>query len=127
MSTVTTIKLDLSRLREFEDFADQFPFAISRAMNWTAKLARTRIVKELPQNFTVRNAFTAKGVGIGPNRGTYNGASKNDLRLTIFGKHDYLEAHNTGGRRPAGAQPISAVPVGARRNKEDSTQRGGWA
>ena len=123
MATITTISLDLSRLREFEEFADQFPFAISLGMNWTAKIARTRIVRELPLHFTVRTPWTAKGIGIGPNRGTYNGSSKNDLRLTIFGKHDYLEAHNTGGKRPQGAQSISAVPVGARASKEASTKK----
>lgn len=123
MAVVTTIRLDLSRLREFSEWADQFPFAISLAMNWTAKLARDRLVRELPLHFTVRNDFTKKGIGIGPDRGSYKGAAKNDLRLTIFGQHDYLEVHNTGGKRPSGDQSISAVPVGARPSKEATTKR----
>lgn len=123
MAVVTTIRLDLSRLREFAEWADQFPFAISRGMNWTAKLARDRLVRELPLHFTVRNEWTKKGIGIGPDRGTYKGASKNDLRLYIFGRHDYLEVHNTGGKRPNGDQPISAVPIGARASEQDTTKK----
>jgi hypothetical protein len=123
MAVVTTIRLDLSRLREFEEWADQFPFAISRGMNWTAKLARDRLVRELSNHFTVRNEWTKKGIGIGPDRGTYKGASKHDLRLHIFGRHDYLEVHNTGGARPNGDQPISAVPIGARPSETDTTKR----
>jgi hypothetical protein len=92
-------------------------------MNWTAKLARDRLVRELPLHFTVRNEWTKKGIGIGPDRGAYKGASKHDLRLHIFGRHDYLEVHNTGGKRPNGDQPISAVPIGARASEQDTTKK----
>lgn len=123
MAVVTTIRLDLSRLREFEEFADQFPFAISLGMNRTAKLARDELVRELPLHFRVRNAWTKKGIGIGPDRGSYKGASKNDLRLSIFGRHEYLEVHSTGGKRPQSDQRIGAVPIGARANPDDELKR----
>lgn len=123
MAVVTTIRLDLSRLREFEEFADQFPFAISLGMNRTAKLARDQLVRELPQHFTVRNAWTKKGIGIGPDRGSYKGASKNDLRLSIFGRHEYLEVHSEGGKRPQSDQRIGAIPIGARANENDELKR----
>lgn len=116
MAVVTTIRLDLSRLREFEEFADQFPFAISLALNRTAKLARAQLVRELSNHFTVRNDFTKRGVGFEP-------SNKRDLRVTIFGKHDYLEVHNTGGQRPSGGQPISAIPFGARPTEQTKTNR----
>lgn len=123
MAVVTTIRLDVSRLREFEEWADQFPYAISLGMNKTANLAIKQLVKELPETFTIRNSFTKRGIGLGPERPGNNGANKRDLRLFIFGKHEYLEIHRTGGDRPKGDQAIGAIPLAARANKGDELKR----
>lgn len=106
------LRLDLRGLREFEQFADQFPFAISHATNHVAKGPAVKTLRAaLPDYFTLRNKWTAGGIRF------FKAATKKDLEARVGAISDYLRAQVAGGPRPQGHKPIGAVPVLARADK----------
>ena len=114
------VQLSLDELRDFEQFADQFPFAISLAMNRTAKdhavpAMREGLYQSRPKGagFTDRGvSYTAGGIQF------YKSASKNDLTVKVGAISEYLLAATEGATdnsRPPGQSSIGAIPVGPTR------------
>lgn len=94
--------------RNMDAFADQIPFALSRAMNDAADDTRTKLIEETwPTHVQARNrsfmraALTTKG----------QRATKRKLQVTIYDKlgRGNLSLHSKGGTRQASRGTI-AVP-----------------
>lgn len=113
------VRLNLDGLRDFEQFEDQFPFAISHAMNATAKQdavphMREGLAASRPggAGFTVRSKYTAGGIQF------VKAATKTSQQVTVGAVSDYLLAQSEGAAdnaRPESKKPIGAVPIGATR------------
>lgn len=126
------IRLNLDELRDFEQFSDQFPFAISLAMNLTAKQDAVPAMREglgTPKpkgaGFIVRTPYTAGGIQF------YKSASKHDLTVKVGAVSEYLLAQTEGtsdNSRPDGGRPIGAVPLGPTREPRNTklARRNDW-
>jgi len=127
------VSLNLDELRDFEEFADQFPFAISLAMNWTAKqdavpAMREGLYQSRPKGagFTDRGvSYTAGGIQF------YKSASKADLTVKVGAISEYLLAATEGASdhsRPPGKSSIGAIPVGPTRDPKSTklARRNDW-
>jgi hypothetical protein len=114
---VVGMRLDLGLLREYEEHADQFPFAISLAMNKTAKGPAVDHLREglvTDARFTVRGKWTPGGIRF------WKAASKTDLTVKLGAINDYLRAQSVGTSDPTrpdgeGGGPLGAVPIGQTR------------
>lgn len=78
------------------------PFAAARALNRTASLARDAVRSDMPQRFTLRRPWVAKGIGI-------ERASKEDLNAVVFSRDAFMADQEYGANR-SGATQI--IPVG---------------
>lgn len=99
------IKIDHKRVaRQLGAFVKQTPFALSYGMNLTAGDAVKTIRTDLHRFFTVRNAWTAKGVSFKP-------STKRNLNVEIGSKDEYMVAQALGGRKKAKAGGDVAIPL----------------
>lgn len=71
---------------------NQFPFAISKALNATAKGAQGVIQRELPHIFTLRRNWVVKGIQI-------RAATKRDLTARVGSVDAFMAIHATGGTK----------------------------
>lgn len=117
---VLTAALDLSGLEQFSGLPGQLNFALSHAMNKTAKMAEKAAQDDLPNHFTLRNKWTRGGIRF------FQAATKKRLTVRVGSISDYLRAHETGDSRPASKQRIGAVPLAARSPKTAMTPRADW-
>ncbi len=126
-----TTRLDLRGLKEFDEFAERhFQFAISHAMNMTAKgeavnHLRRGLSSPDGARFTVRNKYTPGGIRF------FKAASKHDLTVKVGAISDYLRAATEGTHdddRPDGGRSIGAVPLGPTRQPITTTtaRRNDW-
>lgn len=127
------VSLNLDELRDFEEFADQFPFAISLAMNWTAKqdavpAMREGLYQSRPKGagFTDRGvSYTAGGIQF------YKSASKSDLTVKVGAISEYLLAATEGSTdnsRPESKSDLGAIPLGPTREPKTTklARRNDW-
>ena len=127
------VQLNLDNLRDFEEFADQFPFAISLAMNTTAKQEAVPAMRDglylkrpIGAGFTDRSvSYTAGGIQF------YKSASKHDLTVKVGAISEYLLAATEGATdnsRPPGKSSIGAIPVGPTRDPKNTklARRNDW-
>lgn len=107
------ITLDTGFLDEWQAFEKLFPYAIARALNKTAKRAGRDLRMSLAEYFTIRNNWTARGIGLP--RDPTKWASKDWLRVEVGAAQDYMRAATIGGpgghARPAGRKPEGAIPA----------------
>lgn len=92
-------------------YADEVPYAMSRALNRTAWKARKYLQEQLPSEFVVRNQWTSRGMQV-------EQASKRKLLAVVGSVRDYMEVQTTGGDRPHAGETMG-VPIigGARKTK----------
>lgn len=127
------VQLNLDELRDFEQFADQFPFAISLAMNWTAKkdavpAMRDGLYLKRPSGAGFQDrlvSYTERGVQF------YKASTKRDLTVKVGAISEYLLAATEGtadNSRPEGRSSIGAVPVGPTRQPKHKVlaRRNDW-
>ncbi len=103
------ITFDEKSLRRwFEDLATkQIPFAMSLAVNMTAKDARKELQDTLPRYFTVRSPRTKKGI-------RFEGSHKKrwpDISATVGSLDDYMRRQARGGTKRPGSAGYVAVPT----------------
>ena len=114
MSTLTTARLDLRGLRAFEAWSDQFPFAISHALNKTAQLAAVALRVTLKDYFADRgkaSAYVKRRLTI------TKVSTKRDLTVQVSSADDFMRAHAVGDERPNSGSDISALPLAMRQPK----------
>ena len=90
--------------RNLDDAARRHvPFAIARALTWTAKDAQTDVREDLPKRFTLRNSWVKNGIRISP-------ATKASPQAIVGSLEPFMERQETGGaKRSRGGHRI-AVP-----------------
>ena len=100
------------------DLNKQFRFALSKALNATAKLAQTATKKAIQSSFTIRGNWLNSAIGP-----KVLFATKDDLSAAVVMKGDFLNLQETGGiKLPSGR--FLAVPTGnVRRTKRDIIAR----
>lgn len=106
---LVTIKADLQGFerRVSEAVRKQIPFATARALTKVALVARDELRRQLPERFTIRSGWVAKGVTIVP-------ANKTDWPnpfAVVGSRDDFMLLQETGGPKlPKYANKI-AVPT----------------
>ena len=107
------ITLDTSFLDEWQAFERLFPYAIARALNKTAKRAGRDLRMSLTEYFTIRNKWTAGGIGMPKDPTKW--ASKDWQGVEVGAAQDYMRAATIGAHgghtRPEGKQPEGAIPA----------------
>ena len=98
----------------------QIPFALARALTWTARDARDALRDQLPQHFTIRNTRTRAGIH-------FRGAKKGDDPSAVVGSYDpYMARQALGGVKKPTKGDTVAVPIGARPSPEAKTSPAKW-
>ena len=87
-----------------EEYAKQVPYATALAINEVAFLARKDLADLLPETFTVRNAWTARGMRV-------DTATKRTLTAEVGSTRPYMGPHALGGDR-AGDKKGAVPKVG---------------
>ena len=127
------VRLNVEELRGFEQFADQFQYAIALAMNWTAKNDAVPVMREGLYHSRPQGAgFTDRGVSY--TRGGiafFRSARKNDLMVKVGAISEYLLAATEGthdNSRPMGPNDIGAIPLGPTRDPKSKklARRNDW-
>ncbi len=113
--TVSVEVDDREFARAMKGAEKQIPFAVANALTQTAKDAQKRVRGLLPASFTVRSAYVANGIRIGP-------AKKGALVATVGSISPFMGDHAEGGTKTTAKGGDVAVPVGARANKRDRTR-----
>ena len=85
----------------------QVRFAAAVALTRTVKDSQEEVRRQLPERFTIRTGWVAKGIRIKP-------ARKNNLEASVRVLDDFMALQETGGLRRSLSGEALAVPVGAR-------------
>ena len=93
--------------RAFADLEKQLRFASAQALTRTAQDAQEEVKRQLPERFTIRTGWLAKGVRIRP-------ASRNNLKASVLVKDAFMALQETGGDKTSPFGDALGVPVGAR-------------
>jgi hypothetical protein len=87
-----------------KEFARQIPFAVSYAMNLTAKNCVEYMRSDIHRIFTIRNNWEAMGI-------TFKPASKRDLSVEVGSRHEYMAAQVLGGVKEAKSGGTLGIPM----------------
>ncbi|MBF0142870.1 MAG: hypothetical protein HQL59_05360 [Magnetococcales bacterium] len=93
--------------RAFADLEKQLRFAAAQALTRTAQDAQEEVKRQLPERFTIRTGWLAKGVRIRP-------ANRNNLKASVLVKDAFMALQETGGDKISSFGDALGVPVGAR-------------
>jgi len=93
--------------RALNSLPKQTRFATAVALTRTAKDAQGKVRQELPERFTIRNGWVAKGIRIRP-------ASKSHLESAVTILDKFMALQETGGTKRSHSGKGVAIPVGAR-------------
>lgn len=93
------------------------PFALARALTWTAKDAQGVVQEDLPNRYTLRNNWVKNGIRIVP-------AKKDEPQAVVGSLEPFMKRQEEGGTKKARDHSRVAVPVNARRNKRQMIPKG---
>jgi hypothetical protein len=100
-----SVKLDRVLLDRLTDLhKKQIPFALARALTWTAQEAQKDIKDKLPSQFTLRNKFIQGGIQITP-------ATKAGLVSEVGSITDFMGLQQEGGDKSPRVGKHLAIPV----------------
>ncbi|MCA9789729.1 MAG: hypothetical protein KC462_08145 [Cyanobacteria bacterium HKST-UBA05] len=102
-----TVKVDtdINRLaKELGDDARQLPFAFAMALTNTAEDVRLDEVRRLPQKFTIRNKYVARGIRKTP-------ATKANLVAYVGSVTPFMGLQESGGTKTPTQGGMIAVPI----------------
>jgi hypothetical protein len=119
-----TVEIDVrATLRDLDKLArKQAPFAVALALTMTAKDAQAEVKRTLPEKFTIRTPWVAKGIRIEP-------ARKSDwprVRSAVLSKNKFMALQEFGGTKTGKSGGSVAVPAGARKTPRQTTPRSRW-
>lgn len=102
-----TVRIDTRDfVRQMRGFTQQIPFAVSVALNATAKEAVGFVRSNLTGTFVIRSKWVASGV-------TFNPSSKRNLSVEIGSRQPYMEAQAVGGKKtPTKGKTVGIPQVG---------------
>lgn len=120
MKIMISVKSNIKELsKQVKGFADQIPFATSRALNATAFHARMEAIKQLHRDIDRPTPYTVGGF-------RYQNSNKRNLTAAVYimpSRWEYLQYQVSGGTRKAKNRVI-AVAAGVKRNKYGNPSRG---
>ncbi|MBF0424613.1 MAG: hypothetical protein HQL66_02165 [Magnetococcales bacterium] len=99
----------------FADLEKQLRFAAAQALTKTAQDAQEEVKRQLPERFTIRTGWLAKGIRIRP-------ASRNNLKASVLVKDAFMALQETGGDKTSPFGDALGVPVGARPTPQNITR-----
>ena len=102
------IQFDASAInRVFDNMEKQVRFAAAVALTKTAQDAQEEVIRELPERFTIRTNWLARGVRIIP-------ATPGRLVSTVLDKDSFMALQESGGDKVSPFGDALGIPVGAR-------------
>ncbi|MBF0190237.1 MAG: hypothetical protein HQL99_03685 [Magnetococcales bacterium] len=105
--------------RAVADVGKQLLFASALTLTNVAKDAQAEVRRLLPQKFTIRTGWVAKGIQI-------RSASKSDLKATVMVLDQFMAIQETGGTKVGVFGKALGVPVGARSSPTSVTRPGSF-
>lgn len=104
-----SVRVDTRELeRRLGGFQKQIPFAISKALNETAKNATAYVRTDMQRTFTIRGSWETKGSRTNPGV-SMNVSTKRNLTAEVGTGHAYMGAHIDGGQRDGDG--LKAIPT----------------
>ncbi|MEM9369544.1 MAG: hypothetical protein AAGA26_00170 [Pseudomonadota bacterium] len=100
----------------------EIPFATTLSLTWTAKDAQRDVQERLPERFTIRRSWVAKGIRIKPARKSTSIAR---IASEVGTVDDFMGLQEEGGTKRARSGRL-AVPYGARKTRTSVTPRSKW-
>ncbi|MBF0615155.1 MAG: hypothetical protein HQL92_08380 [Magnetococcales bacterium] len=94
-------------------------FAASVALTTTAKDAQAEVRRQLPQRFTIRTGWVAKGIHV-------RAANKRDLQASVRVLDPFMAMQESGGSKSGLFGKDLGVPVGARPTPTSITRPGSF-
>lgn len=117
-------EIDFAGLNRWIDSKVQreLPFATALSLTWTAKDAQEQVKDDLPDDFTIRRPWVAKGIRIKPARKSARLAS---IAAKVGSVDDFMALHQTGGKKTGRGGRV-ANPIGARKAPSAVTPKSRW-
>nr|CRH06592.1 Conserved protein of unknown function [Candidatus Magnetococcus massalia] len=103
--------------RAASNITKQARYATALALTRTAQDAQAEVRRRLPELFTIRTGWVAKGIRVKP-------AQKADLQASIRVLDPFMALQETGGSKRSLSGDALGVPVGARPNPKSVTRPG---
>nr|CRH06154.1 conserved protein of unknown function [Candidatus Magnetococcus massalia] len=103
--------------RAASNFTKQARYATALALTRTAQDAQAEVRRRLPERFTIRTGWVAKGIRV-------KAAKKNELEASVRVLDPFMALQEIGGTKRSKAGNALAVPVGARPNPKSVTRPG---
>jgi hypothetical protein len=97
----------------------QAVFAAAVALTRTAQEAQGEVVAELPERFTIRTGWVARGIRIQP-------ARRDRLEAVVYSRDEFMARQETGGTKEGRNGKSVAKPVEVRRNPGQTTRPSRW-
>lgn len=117
------IRFTMSGMAEVRKAMEASPkqarFAAARALTDVAQDIQQAVIRDLPEMFTIRSGWVAKGIRI-------VAANPTSLEAVIGSKDEFMERQAVGGTKEAEGGGSVAVPVGARPTRTAMTRPGHW-
>ncbi|MBF0339678.1 MAG: hypothetical protein HQL95_01780 [Magnetococcales bacterium] len=111
-----TLKFDQSSLSKLMATTEkQVKYATAVALTKTAKDIQSAVREDLPNRFTIRTGWVAKGIIIKP-------ATKTNLVAEVCVKDDFMKIQESGGEKTEESGKSVSIPFAARQNKQDTTR-----
>ncbi|ABK45251.1 conserved hypothetical protein [Magnetococcus marinus MC-1] len=112
------VEADTRRVAQAADnLAKQVRYATALALTRTAQDAQAEVRRRLPERFTIRTGWVAKGIRVKP-------AKKNDLQASVRVLDPFMALQETGGAKRSQTGDALGVPVGARPDPKSVTRPG---
>ncbi len=92
--------------KQLGEFSRQVPFGIASALTATAKDAQATLREELPQHFTIRSNWSAKGIRI-------ERATKKTLTAKVGSLEEYMARQAKGGPKKSKGKDVAVPAVGS--------------
>ncbi|MEO5330368.1 MAG: hypothetical protein H7829_19250 [Magnetococcus sp. THC-1_WYH] len=97
----------------------QILFASALALTNTAKDGRDEARRELPQRFTIRTGWVAKGIQV-------RAANKANLKATVMVLDQFMALQETGGSKTSPFGDSLGIPIGAHPTPTSVTRPGNF-
>ncbi|MBF0436927.1 MAG: hypothetical protein HQL77_16360 [Magnetococcales bacterium] len=97
----------------------QILFASALALTNTAMDGRDAVRRELPQRFTIRTGWVAKGIQV-------RAANKANLKATVMVLDQFMALQETGGSKTSPFGDSLGIPIGARPTPTSVTRPGSF-
>ena len=117
--TITIGFNDAAFKRVLADAGRQILFASSMALTNTVRDAQAEIRRQLPQRFTIRTGWMAKGIHV-------KAAHRSNLKASVMVLDQFMAMQESGGNKTSPFGDSLGIPVGARPTPTSVTRPGSF-